>query len=88
VRGSRADCILLINKINTFLSSELQLNLNLHKKKVTNARSDMAYLLGINIRITPLDKRQIQTIQTGRPNVPLKNWNNSAVVSSYRKISQ
>lgn len=86
VIGSRQDCLLLIDKINTFLTSELLLNLNLDKTKVTHARADMAHFLGTNIRITPLDKRPFRTVHRGDQTYLLKSATRPQLLAPIGKI--
>ncbi len=43
VIGSKADCIILREKLATFLQQELGLTLSLEKTKITHAITDRAY---------------------------------------------
>lgn len=49
VRGNREDCILLLNKIRSYLKDELKLNLSEEKTLITNANKEKALFLGTHI---------------------------------------
>lgn len=49
VWGSREDCVMLLEKIKTFLKEELKLNLSENKTLITNADKGKALFLGTNI---------------------------------------
>jgi hypothetical protein len=55
--GSKADCLVIREKIQNFLAEGLKMSLNIEKTKITHARDDMALFLGTNIRISPTDLR-------------------------------
>jgi group II intron reverse transcriptase/maturase len=64
--GSKKDCIMLREKIYQFLAQELDLNLNLDKTKISNAKETIIHFLGTDIRLTPLDKRPVvKVIRSG-----------------------
>jgi nicotine oxidoreductase len=65
VRGSKADCEAIKNKIFNFLLNELKMNLNLDKTKITHAQDNAAHFLGTDIRITPLNTRPLRSINRG-----------------------
>lgn len=51
IRGSYKDAQQILEKLNIFLIKELELNLNLDKTLITNARNDKAIFLGTSIGI-------------------------------------
>jgi len=56
VAGSLADCKTLREEISEFLESELRLDLNVGKTRITHARSESAAFLGYRIHITDPSK--------------------------------
>lgn len=65
VIGSKSDCIILREKLATFLQQELQLTLSLEKTKITHAITDRALFLGTQIRMTPYKTKKIRKVQKG-----------------------
>lgn len=51
--GSVQDCNSLKNDLRNFLHEEMKLDLSMNKTKITHAKTDIAYFLGTQIRITP-----------------------------------
>ena len=49
VRGSYSECVVLLNKIRTFLAKQLNLKLSDQKTLITNANKDKAKFLGTKI---------------------------------------
>lgn len=58
--GSKSDCITIIKHINYYLWDYLMLTLN--KTKITHTCSKKAHFLGINVSITPYNKKLIRLI--------------------------
>lgn len=52
VIGSKKDAEMILSQVNNFLISELKLNVNYSKSKITHARVEKAHFLGHDIRIT------------------------------------
>jgi group II intron reverse transcriptase/maturase len=50
VRGSKEDCVILMNRIKDFLKSELNLELSETKTKITNANKEHAEFLSVRIK--------------------------------------
>ena len=65
ISGNQTDCIEIRSKIHNFLLTELKMNLNLEKTKITHARNGVAHFLGTDIRLTPLDKRPLRIVNRG-----------------------
>lgn len=66
VIGSKKDAEMILSQVNDFLISELKLNVNSSKSKITHARVEKAHFLGHDIRITPNDKKPLIVNKEGK----------------------
>ena len=65
VIGSKEDCIEIRKTVADFLRNELKMELNLEKTKITHAATERARFLGMELRITPNDKKPYRQIVRG-----------------------
>lgn len=70
VRGSLEDCKYLVNKLETFISDEMGLVLSKEKTKITNANSEIAKFLSVNIG------RKVHRTFTNNNGIIRRNVNN------------
>jgi group II intron reverse transcriptase/maturase len=84
--GNKADCVEIREKIHHFLLSELKLNLNLEKTKITHARDDKAHFLGTDISITPLEKRPLRFVTRGSSNFRMRSNTKPLIMAPIKKL--
>lgn len=84
--GNKEDCLIVRDKIFSFLLSVLKLNLNLDKAKITHARSEKAHFLASDIRITPLDKRPVRLVQRGNTSFLSKSATRPQLLAPISKL--
>jgi hypothetical protein len=72
VIGSYDDCHKVRKKITDFLKESLKMELNLEKTKITHATTDRAKFLGLEIRITPYEKKPVRRVVRGDQSYMIK----------------
>jgi len=84
--GSKADCLMVREKIHDFLVKDLKLELNLDKTKITNAREDVAHFLGTDISITPLDNRPLRLVSRGNSTYRMRSNTRPLLMAPIKKL--
>lgn len=82
MRGSKAECISIVENIREFLSKELMLELSETKTKITNASKEQASFLSVNIR------RGNHVTYSMKNNILTRNVKNMRLTAPIDKITK
>lgn len=82
VRGSLDDCKHLVSRLETFISKELGLVLSKEKTKITNANSELAKFLSVNVG------RKVHRTFTNNKGIIRRNVNNLRLAAPLQSIIQ